>query len=61
MGWILGGGGERNRFWERRISLWKRGGGIFWKEEVDSGSVTLYKTRYILGGRGRLWECRIGL
>ena len=29
--------------------------GIFWKEEVDSGSVTLYKTGYILGGRGRLW------
>ena len=27
-------------------------GGIFWKEEVDSGSVTLFKTRYILGGRG---------
>ena len=32
----------------------ERGGGIFLKEEVDSGSVTLYKTGYILGGRGRL-------
>ena len=26
---------------------------------VDSESVTLYKRGYILGGRGRFWDCRI--
>ena len=38
-------------------------GGIFWKEGVDSGSVTLYKTGLYSGrgggAGGRLWEGRI--
>ena len=37
-------------------------GGIFWERTVDSGrvaNITLLKRGYILGGRGRFWECHI--
>ena len=56
-------------FWERRVNsgrvayrCLKEGGGyilIGRDGRVDSESVTLYKKGYILGGRGRFWECRI--
>ena len=55
-------------FWERGVNsgrvayrCLKEGGCILGGREgrVDSESVTLYKRGYILGGRGRFWECRI--
>ena len=39
-----------------------RGGGIFWEGGVYSGRLIyrcLKRVGYILGGRGKLWECRI--